>query len=88
MPERESGKLVCIRRFLGRGSWSEADLARNVLEEYGIPSSQAGGSVARLMPFAETIYLFVREEDALQAEDILAEYFDTPHPHSDNEPSS
>ena len=69
-------KLVEIRVFNGGTAQMEADLARNILQSQGIPSLLQGESSAEILPVL-SIPLFVREEDAANAERILKEYLDT-----------
>jgi hypothetical protein len=53
----------------------DAELARNILQTQGIPSTISGEGLADPFPVTE-VHLLVREEDAGHAERILQEYLD------------
>ena len=64
-------RLVSIRSFRGPTASMEAELARNVLKEEGIPSALPGDTGAEVIPGIDVVQLLVREEDAARAEAIL-----------------
>ncbi len=49
----------------------DAELARNVLKEEGIPCALPGDTGPEVIPGIDVVQLLVREEDAAQAEEIL-----------------
>ncbi len=67
----------------------EADLAKNVLKEEGIPCALPGEETARMMPVPglDVVQLLVRKEDADEAAEILKDYFDSPQPLAPDESS-
>jgi len=68
-------KLVPARVFTGGTAPMDAELARNILQTQGIPSTISGEGLSDPFPVAE-VHLLVREEDAATAERILQEYLD------------
>ncbi len=80
-------KLVPARVFTGSTAAMDAELARNILQTQGIPSTLSGEGLADPFPVAE-VHLLVREEDAAHAERILQEYLDTEVPSAPDEPDS
>jgi len=78
---------VCVRRFRGPTAVMEAELARNVLEEEGIPCVLPGEVMAEVLPGVDIVQLLVREKDADTAAEILKDFFDSPHPLSSEDPS-
>ncbi|HEX5481113.1 MAG TPA: DUF2007 domain-containing protein [Terriglobia bacterium] len=67
-----------VRVFSGPTSGMEANLARNLLNSQGIPCMLPGEFTAEMLPGIDPIQIFVREEDAEQAAEILQAYFDSP----------
>jgi len=63
--------LVSVRSFHGPTASMDAELARNVLKEEGIPSALPGNTGAEVIPGIDVMQLLVREEDAARAEEIL-----------------
>jgi hypothetical protein len=63
--------LVSVRTFRGPTASMEAELARNVLKEEGIPSALPGDTGAEVIPGIDVVQLLVREEDAARAGAIL-----------------
>ena len=78
---------VCVRRFRGPTQVMEAELARNVLEEEGIPCVLPGEVMAEVLPGVDIVQLLVREEDADTATEILKDFFDSAHPLTSEDPS-
>ena len=78
-------KLVPARIFCGSSAPMDAELAQNILQTQGIPSTISGEGLADPFPVAE-VHLLVREEDAAHAERILTEYLDTEATASSEEP--
>jgi hypothetical protein len=64
-------KLVTVRSFHGPTASMDAELARNVLKEEGIPSALPGDTGAEVIPGIDVVQLLVRKEDAARAEEIL-----------------
>ncbi len=64
-------KLVTVRTFRGPTASMDAELARNVLKEEGIPSALPGDIAGEVMPGIDVVQLLVREEDAARAAEIL-----------------
>jgi hypothetical protein len=52
----------------------EAELARNVLKEEGIPSALPGDTGPEVIPGIDVVQLLVREEDAARAGEILTAF--------------
>ena len=75
----KDAKLVQARAFAGSTARIDADLARNLLQTQGIPSSLSGEGDADPLPVGE-VHLLVREEDASRAERVLQEFLDTEVP--------
>jgi putative signal transducing protein len=76
----EEFSTVCVRTFRGPTAAMEADVARKVLEEEGVPCILPGESAPESYPGVNLIQLMVREEDADEAAEILKDYFDSAHP--------
>jgi putative signal transducing protein/zinc ribbon protein len=87
-PERASGETSCIRIFRGPTAQMEADLAKNVLEQEGIPCALPGEEMAAVLPGVDVVQLLVRQEDAEEATEILKDFFDLPQPLASEEPSA
>ena len=72
-------KLVPARIFTGSTAPMDAELARNILQTQGIPSTISGEGLSDPFPVTE-VHLLVREEDAAHAERILQDYLDSDVP--------
>ena len=70
--------LVRVRIFTGTTALMEADMARNLLQTEGIPCVLPGHVMGNILPGIEPIQMFVREEDAGRASDILTAYLGYP----------
>jgi len=66
-----------VRVFQGLHAQFQADLARNVLQEEGIPSTIIGDMGAELLPGADAVQLLVREEDRTRASQILEAFLES-----------
>jgi hypothetical protein len=77
-------KLVPARIFAGSTAPMDAELARNILQTQGIPSTMSGEGLADPFPVSE-VHLLVREQDAEHAERILQEYLDANVPSTTEE---
>jgi hypothetical protein len=64
-------KLVSVRSFRGPTASLEAELARNVLKEEGIPSVSPPDMQREVIPRIDVVQLLVCEEDAARAGAIL-----------------
>jgi hypothetical protein len=81
-----SGRVV-VRTF---GYRHEAELFRGILESHGIVSfvgADDEGSVHPGMGFTRGVNLFVSEEDAPQASDILNQHGEETEPGAEDEPA-
>jgi putative signal transducing protein len=74
-PEPEP-QLVRLRTFSGPTAVMEADLAKNLLQEQGIISFVPGETSAEILPGIDVVQIWVREEDADRASDVLKSYLD------------
>ena len=74
-PLGEDVKLTRLKTFTGPTAQMDADLARNLLHEKGIPSILPGENSAGMLPVLE-IPLLVAEDDAERAATVLREYFE------------
>ena len=63
--------VLAVRTFRGPTASLEAELARNVLTEEGIPSALPGDTGAEVIPGLDVVQLLVRAEEAARAEEIL-----------------
>lgn len=82
-------KLVRVRFFTGRGGRLEAQLAREILKQEGIPCVLPGERAPDLYPAMELIQLLVLKTDAARAAEILHDYLDNPPDSlSQDEPTS
>ncbi|HKS94913.1 MAG TPA: DUF2007 domain-containing protein [Terriglobia bacterium] len=75
--------LVKLRTFSGPTAQLDADLAKNILAAQGIPCVLPGEQMAETLPGVDVVQMFVREQDAEEAADILRSYLDQPAPLSD-----
>ena len=69
-------KLVAARVFSGATALMDVEMAKNILQDQGIPSVVSGEYSSELLPVLD-VPLLVREEDAERAARILRDYFDT-----------
>jgi mono/diheme cytochrome c family protein len=74
-PEPEP-KLVRIRTFSGPTAVMQADLAKNLLQDQGILSFVPGETSAEILPGVDLVQLWVREQDADLAAEVLKSYLD------------
>jgi putative signal transducing protein len=72
-------KLVAVRTFTGATALLDAEVARNILKSQNIPSIVSGENSVELLPVLD-VPLLVREEDAIEAAEILKSYLDSPGP--------
>jgi len=72
-------RLVRVHTFTGPTGLLDAEMARNILEEQGIPSFVPGATSLELLPVLD-VPLLVREQDVAKAEATLKGYFDAPSP--------
>jgi hypothetical protein len=79
LTEEKDVKLVPARIFSGSTAPMDAELAGNILQTQGIPSTISGEGLADPFPVAE-VHLLVREADLEHAERVLTEYLDTEVP--------
>lgn len=77
--------LVKLRTFSGPTAQLDADLAKNILAAQGIPCVLPGEQMAETLPGVDVVQMFVREQDAEEAADILRSYLDQPAPLGDEE---
>lgn len=75
--EEPNARFAPVRVFQGLHAQFQAELARNVLEEEGIPSSIIGNLGAELLPGADVVQLLVREEDQARASQILEAFLES-----------
>ncbi len=71
-----SARVVPIRAFRGPTAVMEAELARNILGQQGIPAILPGETSAEILPGVDAVQLFVDADDAEEAAEILESYFD------------
>jgi putative signal transducing protein len=76
--DEPNAKLVRLRTFSGPTAQLDAGLAKNILATQGIPCVLPGEAVAEMLPGVDAVQLLVREEDAVEAAEILKSYLDTP----------
>jgi hypothetical protein len=87
LAEEKDVKLVPARIFNGATAQMDAELARNILQTQGIPSTISGEGLADPFPVTE-VHLLVREEDAGHAERVLQDYLDVEVPSPPEEPDA
>ncbi|HEV2423494.1 MAG TPA: DUF2007 domain-containing protein [Terriglobia bacterium] len=75
--EEPNARFVPVRVFQGLHAQFQAELARNVLEEEGIPSSIVGNLGAELLPGADVVQLLVREEDRERASQVVEAFLES-----------
>jgi hypothetical protein len=71
-------ELVRVRTFSGPTAPLDAELARNILAEEGIPCILPGEGAADMLPGIDLIQLLVHQRDAEKAAEILENYLDHP----------
>jgi hypothetical protein len=71
-------QLVRLRTFHGPTAQLDANLAKNLLEGEGIPTILPGEG--EVIPGADVVQIWVREQDVDQAAEILKSYLDSPQP--------
>jgi len=86
--EPESRETACVRVFRGPLAQMEADLARTVLEQEGILCVLPGEVMAEVLPGVDVVQLWVRQEDADEAKEIIEGFFDSAQPLEPDEDSS
>jgi Putative prokaryotic signal transducing protein len=69
--------LAPVRVFRGLHAQFQADLARNVLAEEGIPSAIIGDLAAEMLPGADAVQLLVRTEDEGRASAVLRDLLES-----------
>jgi Putative prokaryotic signal transducing protein len=77
-PEEPNIRFVPVRVFRGLHAQFQADLARNVLEAEGIPSTITSEYGAEMIPGADLVQLLVREEDRARASQVVDEVLNAP----------
>ncbi len=77
MGEDSEIRLVSVRTFAGNTARLDAELAKGILQEAGIESEIPGEVAADTFPFLD-VQLFVREEDAERAAEVLRSALDAP----------
>jgi hypothetical protein len=73
--------LVRLRTFYGPTAQLQVTLAKNLLETQGIPCMSPGEEEPILG--IDALQIWVRNEDAEQAAEILKAYLDSPQPEAD-----
>ena len=71
-------KMVRLRTFSGPTAKTAAELAKGILQNQEIPCVIAGGQPADVLPGVDVVQLLVREEDALEAAELLESFIDNP----------
>ncbi len=79
LEELGNSKLVRIRVFSGATAQVDAELARNILKNEGIPCVLPGDTSAEVLPVLD-VQLLVRQEDAERATELLRSYLDEGEP--------
>lgn len=75
--------FVPVRLFRGLHAQLQSELARNVLEAEGIPSTLTGALAAEMIPGADVVQVLVREDHRARASQVLADFFDASAPPAD-----
>ena len=75
-PGAGAGELVRVRTFSGGSARFDAELAKNILEAEGIPSTLPGDF--SMYPGVLVVQLLVRSADAAKAAEILHDFLDDP----------
>ena len=71
-------RLVSVRRFGGPTANLDAQVARGILADTGIPSILPGRFAAEALPGVDLVQLLVHEADAAEAAQILEGFLDNP----------
>lgn len=72
--------FVRVRAFSGATASLDAQLAKGILTERGIPSVVPNKFGADVLPGVDLVQLLVAEEDADEAAQILEDFLDHPSP--------
>ncbi len=72
-----NARFAPVRVFQGLHAQFQAELARNVLQEEGIPSAITGNMGAEMLPGADIVQLLVREEDQARASQIVQAFLES-----------
>lgn len=86
LPSEESPdlKLVSLRTFRGPTAQLDADLAKELLDQAGIPCNLSGETAAQVLPGVDVVQLLVREEDAPRAVELIKSYLESSEVPSDD----
>jgi Putative prokaryotic signal transducing protein len=79
-------KMVRVRAFTGPTANTDAELAKGILENQEIPCVVSGGQAAEMLPGVDIVQLLVREQDAVEAAELLESFLDNPSGTPANEP--
>jgi Putative prokaryotic signal transducing protein len=71
-------KMVRVRGFAGPTANTDAELAKGILDNQGIPAVVSGAQAAEIVPGVDTVQLLVHEEDAAEASELLESFLDNP----------
>lgn len=71
-------KMVRIRVFSGPTANTDAELAKGILANQGIPCALPGVQSAETLPGVDTVQLLVSAEDAAEAAQLLESFLDNP----------
>lgn len=71
-------KMVRVRAFAGPTAKTDAEMAKGILQNQEIPCIVAGGQSADMLPGVDVVQLLVREEDAVEAAELLESFLDNP----------
>ena len=71
-------KMVRVRAFAGPTAKTDAELAKGILQNQEIPCIIAGGQSADMLPGVDVVQLLVRQEDAVEAAELLESFLDNP----------
>lgn len=69
--------FVRVRAFSGKTASLDAQLAKGILQERGIPSVVPNRFGAEVLPGVDPVQLLVPEEDADEAAQILSDFLDS-----------
>jgi hypothetical protein len=72
-----NARFLPVRVFRGLHAQFQAELARNVLLEEGIPSTIIGDLGAEMLPGADAVQLLVREEDHARASQLVQAFLES-----------
>jgi len=71
-------RMVRVRAFAGPTAKTDAELAKGILHNQEIPCVISGGQSADMLPGVDVVQLLVREEDAVEAAELLESFLDNP----------